>query len=381
VQSVSARSFSDPEALAFRSTVRDWVARSIPKEWAAARRGSLSQPAEIAIRRQWDRLLADSGYACITWPIEYGGRAVGPIEELIFYEETAAANAPEELGLIGKYTAGPAIILHGTPEQRARYLPRILQGSEIWCEGFSEPNAGSDLAAVTTTATKTGTKYRLEGRKIWTSFAEQADRCYLLVRTSLSAARHHNLSVMLVDMHQSGITVRAIRQITGAEGFCEVLFDGATAAATDLLGDENDGWRLVSLKGIRTERGIADQARRLIQMTSAIAQLRECCGEMGQGSDVLDTLSTRLDLFRWHLLRTTELRAAGQDWLTPRSITKLYWTELWQEITAAGVSTGCPNHEPYWRYRYLEARPATVYGGSAEIQRNVIADRTLRLPR
>ena len=360
MQPQSARSFSDPEAHEFRSGVRDWLARSIPSEWAGARRGALSESDEIAIRRQWDRLLAGSSYACLTWPVEYGGRGLGPIEELLFYEEAAAANVPEELGLIGKYTAGPAIMSHGTAGQRSRYLPRILDASEIWCEGFSEPNAGSDLAAVTTTATKTGTRYRLDGRKIWTSFAQYADRCYLLARTSLSDARHHNLSVFLVDMHQAGITAVPIRQITDAQDFCEVLFDGAFVDATDLLGEENDGWRLVSLKGVRTERGIADQARRLIQMTTAITQLRECCRELDYGTELSERLETRLDLFRWHLLRTTELKAAGQDWLTPRSITKLYWSELWQEITETGVSMGCPNHQRYWRYRYLEARPATV---------------------
>jgi alkylation response protein AidB-like acyl-CoA dehydrogenase len=374
------KSFSDPGAAVFRQEVRAWLREAIPPEWRDLGQSRRTADEEVAIKRRWDTILADGGYSCLTWPIEFGGRGLGPVEEFIFYEEAAAAHAPEGLELIGKYLAGPAIIEHGSIDQQNRYLPAIVQGTEVWCEGFSEPNAGSDLASLTTAAERHGGIFRINGHKIWTSIAHVADLCFLLARTSQSAPKHHNLSVLIVNMHQPGIRVRPIRQITGAYEFNEVFFDNAVAAAQDILGEENGGWQMATITGLKSTRGTVDISRRYVYLKSTLDQLDLCCQETSKRVPELEWIRTRLQLLRWHIMRTSELRAGESDWMPAMSILKVFWSELWQEMTSVGVTLGCRRHEPYWELRYLDSRAATIYSGTSEIQRNVIAKQILHLP-
>lgn len=375
------RTLSDPDVVAFREEVRAWLQSAMPREWVE-RRDVMSEEEKLEARRQWEKILFAGGYAGITWPTEYGGRGLGPLENLAFYEEAAAVHALDELNTIGKYLAGPAIIAHGTPEQKALHLPKILAGEWIWCEGFSEPGAGSDLAAVSTTAERVGDEYRINGQKIWTSRAEVASFCYLLVRTSKELPRHHNLSLFLFDMRQPGVKTTPIRQITGEQThFSQVFFDGARATPSQMLGKENEGWALGTLLGFRSERQAADALRRYVQMHEWFDQLRECTDETCAHPDAFERLRVRLEVLRWHIRRCVELTANGRKWYPASAVLKLYWSELMQEIATAGLELACARHLGYWRLRYLDSRASTIYGGPAQIQRNVIADRVLELTR
>ncbi len=371
-----ARSFTDDNATAFRADVRAWLAEVVPDSWATADR---TDPAEeLARRGQWDRLVSDGGYAGLSWPTEWGGRGLGVIEEFVFAEEAARVHAPDVLNFIGVDLAGPAIIAYGTEEQKAHYLPRILRQEDLWCEGFSEPDAGSDLAGVRTTAVSSDDGYVVNGQKTWTSVADRSDRCYLLARTA-EGPRRHNLSVLLVDMHQSGIECRPIRQITDGSEFSEVFFTDVHVDRGDLLGTENDGWRLATLAGFRQERRVSDALRRYVLIRRSIDQLVSCWHELG--SPVDETLVSEVELVRWHARRCAELRAAGRDMSRPAGVLRIVWSELWQRIAERGLALACPHHRDYWRDILLRTRSATIAGGTAQIQRNIVAGRLLGMPR
>jgi alkylation response protein AidB-like acyl-CoA dehydrogenase len=376
---VTAISFDDASADKFRSEVNQWLAASIPPDWLDHQRRDISEEERMRARRNWDQTVARGGFSGIGWPESVGGKGLGPIEEYIFYEESARAHAPELLNVIGFDLAGPAIIENGTEEQRNRFLPRILAGQDLWCEGFSEPDAGSDLASVRTTATPVEGGYRVTGQKIWTSSAQWADRCYLLVRTSLLAPKRHNLSVLLFDMRQQGVEIRPIRQITDEYQFNEVFFDDVFVPDTDRLGEENEGWRLGTLSGFRQGRGIFGGLSRYVQIRLAMDQFDQCSIELGRPLD--DSMGREVELLRFHVMRCTELLASGRSIKEPVSIMRLLWSHLWQRITVAGEELGCLVHEGFWRREYLYARAMTIAGGSAQIQRNVIAERVLNLPR
>ena len=378
---LTALTFDDEAAGAFRAFARDWLGATVTDEWRTYTERGLSEEGELEVRAAWDQALAGSGLRCITWPEQFGGRGLGPVEELIFYEEAASAGAPEERELIGKHLTGPALLDYGTPDQQHRYLPGIAAATELWCEGLSEPGAGSDLAAVTTTATPVPGGYRVNGRKIWTSFAHYADRCFLLARTSLTERKRHNLSILLLDMRQAGVTVSPIRQITGMHEFNEVTFDDAWVAEADRLGSENEGWQVVTIAGRRASRGLGQAPRRYIHLRQELDRLTECSAETGTGADAVAEVADRLELYRWHLRRVAEANAAGIEAGGPTSILMLVFSETWQHLTRLGLTIGCPVHEDYWRRKYFESRPSSIYGGSSELKRNVIADRVLGLPR
>jgi alkylation response protein AidB-like acyl-CoA dehydrogenase len=358
-------------------------------DWKRHLQSPLPDDQVVEIRREWGREVWRGGYAGLTWPVEHGGRGLGPIEEYIYFEEAARARAPETLDMLGKYLAGPSIILDGTEPQKRAYLRPILAGDEIWCEGYSEPNAGSDLANVSTRAEWDGSLYRIHGTKIWTSHASIADRCYLLVKTSSELPRHHNLSVLLVDMHQAGIEVRKIRDMTGGSMFTEVIFDGAIATRDQLLGEENKGWALVGLSGpFRKVRILQNGLRIYVELHELVEQYEVCgsrCVRRGRSATnatrVVEELRTQLGLYRWHLRRLAELQATNGDWLGPASIVRVTGTEFNQSVVAAGLDLHCYEHEAYWRHWYLRNRMHTIAGGTAQIQRNVIANSILKLPR
>lgn len=372
---MSITRFDDPATAGFREEVSDWVRGALSDAWRTDR-ASLTPEQVQQAQRDWDRALHAGGYAGLSWPTEFGGRGFGPIEELIYYEESSRLNAPDGFGRIGRVLAGPTIIAAGTDAQKAKYLPRILDASEIWCQGFSEPGAGSDLAAVATTAKKVDGGYLVNGQKIWTSFAQYSTRCLMLVKSSSDRPRHHNLSFLLLDMEQEGVDVRPIRQINGEEEFSEVFFTDVFVADDDLVGEEHEGWR-VAMTVLSNERGTTEAATRLVEATAQIDLLNECCAP---GLDAA-RLDERRELLRWHILRATEEKAAELDWFTAGSILKVQWSELIQDATRLGLDCGCTLHREYWRHHYLASKAMSIYSGTNEIQRNIITDRVLKVAR
>jgi alkylation response protein AidB-like acyl-CoA dehydrogenase len=372
-------SFEDPAVDIYREQAASWLRENVPASWA--HRFEMSEWERAAVRREWERTLWAGGYTGISWPVEVGGQGLGPVEEVVFFQEAGRAHAPEELNVIGKHVAGPSIVVNGTPEQHRKYLPAILRGDEIWCEGYSEPGAGSDLASVQTIAEPDGDIYRVYGHKIWTSNAHAADRCWLLARTSRDLPRHHNLSMFLLDMRQDGIEVRPIRQATGESHFNEVFFSGAVVSREDLVGEEHEGWRLATLRGQRAGRQvIAGALRRYMIIAEWLDTLAHCVHASGQQARH-QALATRASLLSWHVARSTDLLASDDNWFPATSVLQMWWSELMQQVTSCGLDQGCPEHQSYWHNLHLESLAATIYGGTAQIQRNVVAARVLNLPR
>jgi alkylation response protein AidB-like acyl-CoA dehydrogenase len=372
------RTFTDAEAEAFRTRTREWLSEHVPAEWSYAR-VDLDEETVIRIRREWDATLYEAGLAGLSWPVEYGGRGMSPLEVVIFNEECARAGAPEGLGRIGRLLTGPTLIARGSDDQKRRYLPGIISGEEIWCQGFSEPGAGSDLANVGTRAVREGSGYRIGGQKIWTSFAHYADRCLLLAKTDPAARRHHNLSMFLLDMRQPGIEISAIQQMSGAHDFNEVAFDNVWVADADRVGAENEGWQ-VAMTVLGNERGSVEAINRYVEIKAVADLLRECCGREADRTAIADA-EAHVELVRRHVIRTVETEVNGGDGAALASILKVTWSELWQRVAALGVAGGCAEHRDRWRHEFLDSRAATIYSGSSEIQRNIIAERVLGLPK
>ena len=369
-------SFSDPETIVFRNEVREWLAASLPIDWRTQEL-QLSEDEMMEIRRDWDRTLFVAGYAGLSWPERFGGRELGPVAETVFSEELALAHAPEPLGRIGRMGAGPMVMRFGSEDQQARYLSKILDGSEIWCLGYSEPANGSDLGATSTLALREedGDVYRVTGRKIWTSYAHYADRCMLLAKTSKDGPRGHNLSMMVLDMHQPGIDISPIITAAGDHHFNEVSFDGALVPVSDRLGPEHEGLRVFK-ESLAFERGIGTALNYYIEMCREIDVLTSCCARSYDDSSAMTramSLRDQTELIRWHIMQTVELEMSTRSSESALLILKLWWSEFWQEITEFGLFLGCRSHVNFWRYQYLQSRPATIYAGTSEIQRNTIA--------
>jgi alkylation response protein AidB-like acyl-CoA dehydrogenase len=371
----------DEKAMDFRHAVRDWLATAIPDEWRSFG-GHMQSPEALRMRRDWDRRLYDGGYAGLTWPVEYGGRGLGVVEEAIFYEECAVAAAPEGLGRIGRGLAGPIMMAFGSEEQRARYLQPILAGDEIWCEGLSEPEAGSDLASLRTRARPEQDGYRVSGSKIWTSYAHYAQYCLLLARTSDSAPRHHNLGLFIVDMRDPGVSLSPIRQLTGEADFNQTFLDDVPVAAAEVIGDASEGWKMVQY-GLRSGgQGPTNALLRYLEVRRQLARARQCATEcMSSDLTELEWLQTRAEILRIHILRVIEARASGLPEAGEAGIIKLVWSELEQQVMRFGFDLGCPVHEADWRFAYFRSHSVTIAGGTSEIQRNIISTRALSLPR
>ena len=374
---MAATSFQDPAVAAFRAEIRRWVTAAVPRFRMPK---GIDEAAQMKIRRAWEGEIYRAGYNCLAWPTEFGGRNLGPIEELVFQEECIAADAPEPLGRVGRLLAAPGLFGHGTPEQRARFLPPILECREIWCQGFSEPNAGSDLASLRTAARRDGDRYLINGQKIWTSFGHYADWCLLLARTGDAASRHRGLTMFLVPMHQPGVRVRRIVQISGLAEFSEVFYDNAEVPLDCVLGAEGDGWR-VAMTVLTAERGAGFAALALQNLTEILALLKDSAAGRADLAAKVAALDTRLSIVRWQIMRAIERMAAGRNATPSASILKLVWSELEQDMIRTGFETDCPRHRERWRFLELECRSSTIASGSSEIMRNVIAERVLGLPR
>lgn len=378
----------DPPAAAFRAELREWLAGQLPAD--AERLEPRPGRWDLDKVRSWTASLNEAGYAGLTWPVEYGGRGLAVSLQAVFLEETARAGAPEHIGVIGLGMVGPTILAHGTPAQRHWYLPRILSGEAVFCQGFSEPEAGSDLAAASTRAVPDGDAFVVTGRKVWSSYAHLADECLLLARTGAATERHRGLTCLLVPMDAAGLTVRPLRQLTGEAEFSELELDGVRVPAQRVLGPVGGGWA-VALTGLAHERGtlgITLAARLEVQLGRLVATAR-ALGRTGDPvlRDRIGGLAVDVEGLRWTSYRM--LAAAGPPG-PESSIVKLTWSQTHQRLTAlalellgpAGLDTGEGGFwGGYWPYHRLRSLGNTIEGGTSEIQRNVIAERLLGLPR
>ncbi|GLW98048.1 acyl-CoA dehydrogenase family protein [Microtetraspora sp. NBRC 16547] len=378
----------------FREEVRDWLEANLTGEFADAR--GLGGPGREheghELRVAWERHLGAAGWTCLGWPSEYGGRDATLDEQVAFHEEYARANAPARVGHIGEGLIGPTILDFGTREQKERFLPPIQRGDELWCQGYSEPDAGSDLANVQTRAVLDGDEWVVTGQKVWTSLAHVADWCFVVCRTEPGSQRHAGLSYLLVPMDQPGVEIRPITQMTGTGEFNEVFFDGARTATANILGAPGDGWR-VAMATLGYERGASTLGQQ-IGFRRELAAVIEAARASGAIDDpVLRDQLTRswleLEIMRLNALRTMTSLSAGEP--GPEvSIGKLYWSEWHRRLgelaqAVQGRAGLVAEGEPYdlndLQRLYLFSRADTIYAGSSEIQRNIIAERTLGLPR
>ncbi|MPY78081.1 MAG: acyl-CoA dehydrogenase [Actinophytocola sp.] len=371
----------------FRARIREWLAGNLTGEFADLRgRGGPGREHEAFEERvAWERHLAAAGWNCVGWPVEHGGAGATLEQQVIFHEEYARANAPARVSHLGQELLGPTLIAFGTPEQQRRFLPPIRDVEELWCQGYSEPNAGSDLAAVATTATRDGDEWVITGQKVWTSLAHVADWCFVLARTEPGSRRHHGLSYLLVPMRQSGVQVRPITQLTGTSEFNEVFFDGARTAADLVVGEPGKGWR-VAMGTLAFERGVATLGQQ-IGFRRELDALADEARRTGADTDPairegLARARVGLDVMRAHARRTLGETATGTA-----EVSKLLWAnwhrdlgELAMRVRGAASLTAEPELDD-WQRLYLFSRADTIYGGSNEIQRNVIAERVLGLPR
>jgi alkylation response protein AidB-like acyl-CoA dehydrogenase len=384
-----------PNEKEFRDEFRAWLAANVPSEWTGGGIGSEDREDYIKYLSDWQRKLYEGGWAGISWPKEYGGRGATLIEQSIFQAEMARANAPQLIGTIGLSLVGPTIIALGTEEQKARYLPKILSGEEIWCQGFSEPNAGSDLAALGTKAARDGDDFIINGQKIWTSFAQFADWCLLLVRTDAQAPKHKGITCLLLDMHSAGVSVRPLRQMSGDSGFNEVFFSNVRVPVTQVLGEINKGWTtaITALMNERANLGTGVQVvfKRNLEALIARSRIIERAGRPASLDPLvrqkLAQAFLELEILRLNTNRAlTSLSKTGIP--GPEGSTlKLYWSEMNQRTQQIAQEILGPYGQlkefdnGLWEYAYLRSRGNTIEAGTSEIQRNIIAERVLGLPK
>lgn len=375
---------------AFRAEIRAWLDENLSGRFAALKGlgGSGREHEAFEERLEWNRHLAAAGWSCVAWPVEHGGRGLSIAQQVIFHEEYARSGAPARVNHLGEELLGPTLIAFGTAEQQARFLPKIVAVEELWAQGYSEPGAGSDLAAVSTRARLAGDQWVIDGQKVWTSLAQHADWCFVVARTGEGSRRHEGLSYLLVPLRQEGVEVRPILQLTGTSEFNEVFFDGATTDAENVVGEVGGGWK-VAMGTLGFERGVSTLAQQ-IAFRQELDRVIETAKRNGRIADpVLRDKITRahmdLEIIRLHALRTL-----GGEQGYDASVAKLLWSQ-WHRglgelaMDAAGPAALTVAAVPYelddLQTLFLFSRADTIYGGSDEIQRNVIAERVLGLPR
>ena len=388
-----------PQDEEFRRRLRQWLAENLTGRFAGLRGagGPGREHQAHAERVAWNRHLAAAGWTCLGWPAEYGGHGATFPQQVIFHEEYARSGAPARVGYMGEELLGPTLIALGTPEQRRRFLPPIAAVAELWCQGYSEPGAGSDLAAVATTAALDGDEWVITGQKVWTSLAQVADWCFVLARTEPGSRRSQGLSYLLVPMRQAAITVRPIRQLTGTAEFNEVFFDGARTERPNVVGEVGDGWR-VAQATLAIERGVATLGQQVgfRREFDALVDLARR-GPAAADPVLRDKIARAwigLEAMQAHALSALDSAGAGAygpgEAMAAASVTKLLWSrwhqglgELAMEVLGAPsmVARGAPYDLDDWQRLFLFTRADTIYGGSDEIQRTIIAERALGLPR
>jgi alkylation response protein AidB-like acyl-CoA dehydrogenase len=370
-----------------RLEFRTWVEQNLPQEWRDITRGT-DEARAVEIRRAWGARLFAGGWGAPQWPAQYGGRGLSIELQIVLYEELVRAGAPEALNSNGIGIFGPVLIRHGTDEQRNRYLTPMLDHSELWCQGFSEPSAGSDLASLRTSARLEGDRFVVNGQKLWTSFAGQSDFCYLMVRTDPAAPKHDGISILILDMRSAGVSIRPLKNIAGGQEFAEVFLDDVEVPAGNLVGALHAGWRIAT-EALGLERGLSF-AERALRLRREFATLVELAARETGGAEPTAFLRNRMvDSYvaaaAMHSLILRVLFLVDRpDALAPlASLAKLYWSERHQELLALGLDilsdrAGSPEHRE-WLGAFLFARGETIYGGTSEVQRNGIA-RSLGLP-
>lgn len=375
---------------AFRQEFRDWLEANLVGKFAALRGlgGSGREHEAFEERLEWNQHMAAHGWSCVSWPKEHGGRGLSLQQQVIFHEEYARANAPARVNHLGEELLGPTLIAFGTPEQQARFLPKIIAVEELWCQGYSEPGAGSDLAGVKTKARLEGGKWVVDGQKVWTSLAHTAHWCFVIARTEPGSVKHRGLSYLLVPMDQPGVEIRPILQLTGTSEFNEVFFDGATTDEDLVVGEPGAGWS-VAMGTLGFERGVSTLAQQIdfqreLQLIIDLARTNGAIEDPIIQDQIVKS-QMGLDMLRMHGLRTL----SGEQGIEA-SITKLLWApwhrslgELAMAVAGAGGLTvaQAPYELDELQALYLFSRADTLYGGSDEIQRNVIAERVLGLPK
>jgi alkylation response protein AidB-like acyl-CoA dehydrogenase len=376
-----------------RAEVRAWLAANLAGEFAelVGTGGPGREHELVPERAAWERRLGAGGWIGPGWPAADGGRGLPWSQQVIFHEEYARAGGPGRVGHVGEQLLGPTLLMFGTAEQKGRFLPGILAGTQLWCQGYSEPDAGSDLAAVKTRAELRDGEWHVDGQKVWTSLAQFADWCFVLARTDPAAARHRGLSYLLVPMRQPGIEVRPIVQLTGTAEFNEVFFDDARAAAEDVVGAPGDGWR-VAMGTLAVERGVSTFGQQLgfgREFEAVLAEARR--NRSIEDPDIAARIADAwigLQVLRFTAEATLGV-PAGSTPGTEANVDKLLWApwhqrlgELAVDVAGADATLAGPDYRLTDAQRlFLYTRADTIYGGSNEIQRNVIAERRLGLPR
>ncbi len=372
----------------FRAEVRGWLADNLVGDYAALKGlgGPGREHEAFEERLAWNRRLAAAGLTCLGWPVEHGGRGLSVAHRVAFYEEYAHADAPDKVNHLGEELVGPTLIAFGTPEQQQRFLPAIRDVTELWCQGYSEPGAGSDLAAVSTSAVLDGGHWVINGQKVWTSLAHLSQWCFVLARSEKGATRHAGLAYLLVPLDQPGVEIRPIVQLTGDSEFNEVFFTDARTDADLVVGEPGDGWR-VAMGTLQFERGVSTLGQQ-IRYARELSGLVDVAKKNGAADDPL--IRERiirawagLQAMRSFALATMDSDVAGED-----SISKLLWAnwhrdlgELAMDIRGKAGLVLVDGDFDEWQRLFLFSRADTIYGGSNEVQRNIIAERVLGLPR
>jgi alkylation response protein AidB-like acyl-CoA dehydrogenase len=373
------------EAEAFRAELRAWLEANLDERFraAGAAQGLAADAERIALLREWNALLADAGFAAIHWPRAYGGRGAGLIEQVVWVEEMHRAGAPPTVNPIGLANIAPALMAHGSEAQRARFLRPMLRGEEIWSQGFSEPGAGSDLAALRTRAVRDGDHFVVNGQKTWNSLGAHADWCQLLVRTDPEAKKHRGISCLLVDLHHPGVEVRPINTLTGESEFAELFFRELRVPVSALLGPENDGWR-VAMTTLTAERsGVATLHLAVRGRIRALIEDARLAGALDdpRRRERLARLYLEGELLK--LLSERALSAIVHQRQGPEgSLVKLMWSQTEQHIAEVAAEVLGPEAlaGPWARAR-LAARSYSIAGGTTQVNKNIVAERVLGLPK
>ena len=365
----------------FRDELRGWIEANHPGREPD---GDLES---FEFRRAWQRKLNERGWAGLSWPAEYGGAGATLVEQAIFYEEVARAGAPQMANVLGLAMGGPTVIAHGTDAQKERHLAPILSAEEIWCQGFSEPDSGSDLASLKTRAVRDGDEWVVTGQKVWTTMAHQSKWCMLVARTDPEAPKHRGLTYFLMDMEQDAVEVRPLVQITGEAEFNELFIEEARIPHANIVGGENNGWPVAITTLMHERAGLAFALQ--VQVQIALRELMAEVRERGQAEDpiVRDRLGQlyieaqvlRLNAFRG-LTATMKRGAPGPE----GSLGKWHWAEVNQALTELAMDVAGPHAQlvdQTWTYRFLRARANSIEGGTTEILKNIVAERVLGLPR
>ena len=384
----------DPEDEAFRREWAAWLEKELsapPFQVTRGRGGPGDETACIEERLAWERRLGEAGWIGHGWPAEAGGAGASLARQVIFHEEYARARAPGRIGHIGENLLGPTLVAFGSQAQKDRFLPPILRGEELWCQGYSEPGAGSDLANVQTRARLEGDHWVLDGQKVWTSWAEWSDWCFVLCRTDPDAPKHRGLSYLLVPMKQPGVEIRPIQQITGTAEFSEVFFDGARTEAAHIVGEPGEGWKVAN-GTLAFERGASTLGQNIL-FQNELEEILAVARKNGAASDPLirQRLADAwigLEVMRYNALRI--LSEAGSELPPAALVNKIYWATWHRNLGKLAMDVMGPEAEigegfPYQlgalQRLFLFTRAETIYAGSNQIQRNLIAERALGLPR